>query len=230
MSSLDARIDELYQRPLGEFVSARSELARSVARADAGTVKRLKKPTVVPWAVNQLYWHARPAYDRLVKSGARLRAAQIAGLKRGGADVRKESDAHRHAVVEAVRSAEQLARAAGMHPDPNALTQMLEAVSLATTLSEAPGRFTTALKPAGFEALAGVPVKPVREPVQPTEHKPRGPSPAERRRIAALKNAERILERARAGEARARAAWERAKNMREVAERNLQALGDEESR
>lgn len=230
MSSLDARIDELYQRPLGEFVSARSDLARSVARADVGTVKRLKKPTVVPWAVNQLYWHARPAYDRLVKSGAALRAAQIAGLKRGSADVRRQSDAHRQALVDAVRSAEQLARAAGVHPDPNALTQMLEAVSLATKVSEPPGRFTTALKPAGFEALAGVPVKPVREAAQPKERKRQGPSPAERRHMAALKKAERNVERARAREARARAAWERAKNLREVAERNLHALGDEQSR
>jgi hypothetical protein len=45
-------------------------------------VKALKKPTLVPWAVNQVYWHARPVYDRLAKSGAALRSAQIAALER----------------------------------------------------------------------------------------------------------------------------------------------------
>ena len=65
-------------------------------------MKGLQKPTVVPWAVNQVYWHARPVYDRLVSSGEKLRAAQIEALKGRSADVRRATEAHRKALADAV--------------------------------------------------------------------------------------------------------------------------------
>src|SRR5438132_8944216 len=99
MSALDGRIDDLYQQPLSEFTSARNALAKSLTGADAKRVRALAKPTVVPWAVNQVYWHARAAYDRLMKSGERLRTAQIAALEGRRADVRTASDAHRRAIA-----------------------------------------------------------------------------------------------------------------------------------
>ena len=81
MSSVDAEIDNLYKAPLQEFVQLRAALAKRLTGADAQRVKALPKPTLVPWAVNQLYWWARPGDDRLTKSGAKLRAVQIAGLE-----------------------------------------------------------------------------------------------------------------------------------------------------
>src|SRR5262245_55547176 len=80
MSSLDSRIDDLYQLSLDEFIPARAALASSLSGDEKTRVKQLKKPTSVPWAVNQLYWHARPLFDRIVKSGATLRQAQLAAL------------------------------------------------------------------------------------------------------------------------------------------------------
>ena len=119
-------------------------------------MKALAKPTVVPWAVNQVYWRARGAYDRLLKAGERLRKAQIAALEGKSADVRGASDAHRRAIAEAAGEAERVARAAGSTPAPDALTRTFEALSLAPEPPETPGRFTEALAPAGFEALAGI--------------------------------------------------------------------------
>ena len=81
MSALDAKIDDLYRQPLGEFTGARNALAKTLTGDEAKRVKALAKPTVVPWAVNQVYWRARAAYDRLMKSGERLRKAQIAALE-----------------------------------------------------------------------------------------------------------------------------------------------------
>jgi hypothetical protein len=52
--SLDSRVDELYQLPLDEFTAARNALAKSLKGEEAESVKRLQKPTIVPWAVNQL--------------------------------------------------------------------------------------------------------------------------------------------------------------------------------
>ena len=162
MPPLDSKFDELYNGPLNEFVARRAALAKTLTGDEAQRVKGLQKPTVVPWAVNQLYWHARPVYDRLVSSGEKLRAAQIQALKGRPADVRRATDAHRNAVADAVTEALRLASAAGAHPGADELTKTLEAVSLARDLPEQPGRLTKLLRPAGFEALAGVPVKAVR--------------------------------------------------------------------
>jgi len=160
MSALDSSIDDLYQRPLNEFTPARNTLAKSLSGADAKRVRALAKPTLVPWAVNQVYWRARGAYDRLMKSGERLRTAQIAALEGRDADVRAATETHRHAIADAVREAERLAATAGSKPSPDALARSFEALSLATGSPEPPGRLTQALQPAGFEALAGVKPQP----------------------------------------------------------------------
>jgi hypothetical protein len=156
MSSLDAKIDDLYSRPLAEFTQTRNALAKTLTGADAARVKRLAKPAIVPWAINQLYWHARPVYDRVMKTGERLRHAQIAALEGKSADVRSAADAHRTAVAEAVKQAERFASDAGSHPGVDALTRTLESLSLAPTPPGEPGRLTEVLQPSGFEALAGI--------------------------------------------------------------------------
>jgi hypothetical protein len=157
VSALDAKIDHLYRLPLNEFTGARDALAKSLSGGDAARLRALAKPTVVPWAVNQVYWRARRTYDRLMKNGEKLRAAQIAALEGRAADVRAASDAHRRAIGEAVAEAARLAAPAGAKPSADALGRTFEALSLATNAPESPGRLTDALQPAGFEALAGIP-------------------------------------------------------------------------
>jgi hypothetical protein len=159
VASLDSEIDALYHKPLDEFTSARNALAKTLAGDDAARVRKLAKPTVVPWSVNQLYWHARPVFDRLRTAGERLRSAQIAALKGKSADLRGAGEAQRRAVADAVQHASALAAKAGSHPNADELTRTLEALSLAAELPEAPGRLTRPLQPAGFEALAGVPIR-----------------------------------------------------------------------
>lgn len=244
MPPLDRLIDDLYRGPLKEFVAARAALAKTLAGAEAKRVKGLPKPTVVPWAVNQLYWHARPVYDRLVSSGEKLRTAQIDALKGRPADVRRATEAHRKAMTDAVTEALRLASGAGTHPGADELTKTLEAVSLARNLPEPPGRLTKPLRPAGFEALAGVPVKarPSTEPVpgrtagpklvdktnsitgKKREEEERRKEADERRAKEATQRAEQAIARAKAQEARARAAWERATRDLATAELALTTL------
>lgn len=175
MSALDAKIDELYQGPLEQFIPTRTALAKTLSGADAQRVKKLPKPTVVPWAVNQVYWRARPTWDRVTKSGEKLRSAQIAALKGKSADVRGATDAQRTAIRDAVAAATKFATEAGASPGADALTRTFEALSLATGLPEPPGRLTRPLQPAGFEALAGVSIpaqvaaKSRAEPREPRE-------------------------------------------------------------
>jgi hypothetical protein len=159
--ALDDKIDDLYKQPLADFTRERNGLAKSLTGDDAKRVKALAKPTLVPWAVNQVYWHARGAYDRLLKAGEKLRKAQIATLEGKSADVRAAAEAHRRAIAEAVGEAERLAGSAGSKPAPDALSRTFEALSLAVEPPESPGRLTEALQPAGFEALAGItPTRP----------------------------------------------------------------------
>jgi len=254
MAPLDSKIDDLYKGPLTEFVAARAALAKTVAGDEAKRVKGLQKPTVVPWAVNQVYWRARPVYDRLAGSGEKLREAQIAALKGKASDVRRATEVHRKAMGEAVAEALRLASGAGVHPSADELTRTLEAVSLARDGTEPPGRLTKALRPAGFEALAGVPVKavPRAEPFAKAPAQAQGrpylvaktPSAApkrevenrrarqkeieeERRRKKAAERATQAVARAKAVEARTRSAWERAKRELAAAELALQRSRDE---
>lgn len=159
-SRLDAGIDDLYRTPLAEFVPARNALAKSVSGPDASRVKKLPKPTIVPWAVNQVYWRARPIYDRLLASGRALREAQVAALGGRKADLRAADEAHRNAIGEAVKEAERIAGAHGARPAADALMRTFEAVSLAPEPAEPHGRLTKPHQPAGFEALAGVRLSP----------------------------------------------------------------------
>jgi hypothetical protein len=232
--SLESKIDDLYRLPLSEFTGARNALAKTVSGPEAKRVRALGKPTVVPWAVNQLFWKARHVYERLMKSGEALRKAQLAALsgsRSKPADLQRAADAHRKALAEALKQAKALAESAGSRPDPDALSRTLESMSLAPERPQHPGRLTDLVRPAGFEALFNVPIGGVRAPAPEkaaTEESKERESPgdqdaadrkrerererelaAERRRVAAaVEVAEGEIERATAAEARAREASE----------------------
>jgi hypothetical protein len=245
--SLESRIDELYKLPPDEFVPARTALAKSLTGDEAKLVKALTKPTMVPWSVNQVYWHARDVYARVLKTGETLRDAQLTALKGRTSDVRGATTAHRHAIAEAVKAATSLASESGAQPDPDLLARMFEAVSLQRT-PEPHGRFTRPLQPQGFEALAGVEIKATPPSLRAVAEKEathvsappgRKPSAAEarvlkkqeqeaaeaaRKHAAALKAAETALAHAKTTESRARFEWEKAKKAVEEAERALADL------
>ena len=174
-SALEPKIDDLYRQPLSEFTGARNALAKVLSGDEAKRVKALAKPAIVPWAVNQVYWRARPTYERVMTSGEKLRTAQIAALEGKPADVRGAGEAHRRAIAEAVAEAERQAAAAGSKPAPDGLMRTFEALSLASAPPEAPGRLTEPLQPAGFEALAGVKPQQIGDPARVARHPARGP-------------------------------------------------------
>jgi hypothetical protein len=253
--TLEERIDQLYRLPLSEFTAARNALAKALARpdggkADAKRIGALTKPTLVPWTVNQVFWNARLVYERLMKSGGSLRAAQIAALNGRAqstpAEVKRAAEAHRTALAEAVRQATRLAGTEGAKPDVDELSRTLESLSLAPTRPERPGRLTEVVRPAGFEALAGVSPSLIN-PAEAGSHKEKSDSKrveeakralaaaaAERQREkelaahkrkaeAALNAAEQNFERRKAAEAEAREALDRAERAREGAHERLVA-------
>src|ERR687885_181562 len=165
---LERELDRLYGLPLGEFTQARNDLAARLRQAGqkeaADEVKALRKPTVAAWAVNQLARKHKADIRKLVRAGERLRKAQteaLAGsstrLRDAQADEReaiRALTAHARKLVDSDQTVERVAatlRAAAV--DPEAL-KVVEA-----------GRLTEEVTPAGFGALAGMPVpktKPAR--------------------------------------------------------------------
>jgi hypothetical protein len=234
--ALDDQIDDLYRLPLGEFTAARNALAKSLSGGDATRVKKLEKPTVVPWAVNQLYWHDRGAYDRLMKTGGAVRTAQIGALEGKNTDVRRATESHRKALAEAVERAIQLAAKHDASPGPEPLARTLEALST-SNVSFHPGRLTDTVQPAGFEALTGVtphalPARPTRvadskakaaaKPAPVVDREAMKRAEAERKaKEARVAAAERTLERARAAVTDARRALAEAEEHVRAAESAL---------
>jgi hypothetical protein len=202
--ALESQIDDLYRGALDEFTAARNALAKTLTGADAARVRKLAKPSIVPWTANQVYWRARSTYDRLLTSGARLRKAQIDALEGRRADVRAAGEAHRTAIANTVKEAMRIASAANVHPAVDALTRTVEALSLMKEPPAPPGRLTEPLQPAGFEALSGIPVREPRGAREP--HEPREPSePREPTRRQTAQARKREREEARQREATARA-------------------------
>lgn len=249
--TLDAQIDALYAVPLSQFVTARTALAKTVTGAEAKRIKSLAKPTTLPWVVNQLRWHERARYERVVKTGAAFRRAQIATLEGRASRGHETSTAHKDALADALKAAMALAANAGVHVDADALLRMLETISTADSLKEAHGRFTEVVQPAGLEALLGIAVKtpvagrggPPTPPAKVREDAPasdaslssraalrlveqqqRERAEAAARRAEAVRIAERALAKARAEEAEALRAWHEARDRADAADRALIAL------
>jgi hypothetical protein len=160
-----ASIDELYQLPLAEFTPARNALAtrlRKSGRAtDADDVRSLVKPSIPAWAVNQVFWKHRSAFDRLLTSGDRLRKAQSSALAGKSGDVRGALDCVREALSELSRLAASELETVGHNPSPGvmrAVTATLEALSAYGTAATAPhmGRLVDDVDPPGFETLAAL--------------------------------------------------------------------------
>ncbi|MDX6577071.1 MAG: hypothetical protein QOE96_3024 [Blastocatellia bacterium] len=161
-------VDALFKLPLTEFISARKTLATRLKRDGHGhesdRVKSMVKPSISAWAVNQIYWMHREAFDRLIATGQNFRRAQSSRLAAKVAEMRGALDARREALSELSTLATSVLRDAGYNPTPDMVrrvTTTLEAMSAYALLPDdlAPGRLTQDVDPPGFDSLASfVPV------------------------------------------------------------------------
>jgi DNA repair exonuclease SbcCD ATPase subunit len=153
-------VDALFELPLAEFIGARNSLAARLKKGgradDANLVKALAKPSISAWAVNQLHWKHREAFDRLRATSERVRQGQTSHP-----DIRGSLEARREALSHLLDLATVLLRDAGHNPTPDTLhriTTTLEAVSAYGTLSDGPtpGRLIQDVEPPGFGSLASL--------------------------------------------------------------------------
>ena len=162
---LSSDLDALFQLPLNEFTGARNALASRLQKAgrkeEADQVRRLTKPPISAWVVNQLFWKERTWFDRLLASGAKLRHAQAAGLAGKPINVHDPLKAQREALNELSRQAAVFLSKDGHAPSPDVLRRVtldLQGLAAQDTSADgpAPGRLTADVKATGFDALAAL--------------------------------------------------------------------------
>jgi hypothetical protein len=236
MATLDADIDHLYQLPLTEFTAARNALAKR-AGDRRSAVQALQKPSAAAWAINQLYWQRRPAFNRLIAASERLRAAHARVLTGNRADVAAAERAHTEALRAAFEDIRSLLAAAGEKPSAAVAGDIRDTLQ-ALPSDDPAGRLVRPIAPLGFAALlkmlpggdgGGEPAAPVLSgPVgvpAPYRHAPAGKQDAasRRREQAAAVRAEREARRAAAERKRQRVALERQIREARAAERDQEA-------
>jgi len=170
--SLTQAAADLYALPPADFTAARDELARQARSAgqrdDAAVIKKLARPTVSAWLVNQLVRAAQQPMRRLYELGEALHAAQ---QELAGDRLRELSAQRRQLIAELMPEVSRLAADSGVTASGSALDEVratLEAALADEGAREAvrSGQLTRALRYAGLgevdlaAALAVVP--PVR--------------------------------------------------------------------
>jgi len=163
---------QLYALSPAEFISARDELAgqaRAAGQRDvAAGIKKLARPTVSAWLVNQLVRAAPAQMSRLFELGEALQEAQrtLAGNR-----LRELSGQRRQSVAELLPIASELADRAGQPASSGVLAEVRATLEAAIADAEAraavqSGQLTKALTYAGLgevelsAALASQPPSP----------------------------------------------------------------------
>lgn len=231
-----AAIDELYGLPLDEFTPARNALAKELQTAGerdaASDVKKLKKPTLDAWAVNQLARGEAKRVKTLVELEDKIRSA------RSPDDMRAASDERRALIADLVARAEAILEEGGHAASASTVRKILQTLQAAPDEEERgallEGRLTEALTPTGFGDMGGFDVAIER----PAGARADARDDRARRRAERLaqeaadaeSEAERLTAEAETAERRARkaasaaaAARERATKLRARAERAASA-------
>jgi chromosome segregation ATPase len=222
-------IDELFALPPEQFTAARDALAKRLkaeGNSDASAaVKKLARPTVAAWALNQLPHQHPEVVEEVVAAGAELRRAQrraLSGIADAGMSAATQD--RREAVRNATDAAARILSSAGREPATveRDIQAALEAATndpaIAEELQE--GRFS---KPPALEAdlggLMALSLAAAGEPeTVPPPSKARD-DPQERRRREHERKIDEARQRATAtsrvaleAEARAEAAAEQAES------------------
>lgn len=146
----DDAVAAVYQAPLPEFVAERKRLAGELKaagdKAAAARLLKLGRPPISAWAVNQLWWHARAAFDALFETAQQLRDGKLDAMA-----------PHREAIAKLRAHAGKLLTAAEHGATEGTLrkvTQTLSALAAAGGWEpDEPGALAADRDPPGFEAI-----------------------------------------------------------------------------
>jgi len=227
----DDQIDHLYQVPLDEFTNARNALAKESGES---AIKKLEKPNLAAWAVNQLYWHERKLYDEVIKTSTQVRTAHRLMLSGKASDVTAAETFHAEAMRKAKDAIRRMLEAAGNSAADAVMTPVTETLDALPTTDTA-GRLTRPLRRTGFEALQGITItakaerpapklEPKKSAAENESEKDRRKREADQQELARVKERLRFAE---AAEREAEASIERATRALERAERTRERIETE---
>jgi hypothetical protein len=225
----DAEIDGLYALPPGEFVQRRDGLARSLREAGereaAEEVKKLRKPSVAAWTLNQLARREKMRLRGLFTAGERLRTAHEHVLAGGPLDeLERARDDERNAIGELVGAARPLLEEAG-HPSTEAMLDRVRDTLHAAVVDEELGRRLRAGRLEKEEQATGfgfTSLPTTAKPRRPASARPkRGEKPAQEAAAAARR--ERAEEAARQKRLRAQESLRAARDALTEAERAVKS-------
>jgi len=236
--NFEDHVDALFKLPLAEFTGARNDLAARLKREgranDSNFIKKLAKPSISAWAVNQLHWNHRDVFDRLLATSQRFRQSQTSHAGTRVADWRGSLDARREALSHLSDLATVLLREAGHNPTPDTIhrvTTTLEALSAHATLSGGPilGRLTQDVDPPSFASLASLmpaidTTKSNEEPMMVTASQESGSAAAKTRQARPTEKTHKLSdeETRRARIAAAKASLQEARRSLTEAQRRVQ--------
>ncbi len=219
--TFDDAIRELFQVPHAAFVGERKRLAAALKAAGdkpGGTrLGKLGRPPISAWAVNQLWWREREAFDHLLATAARIREGDLGGTA-----------AHREALTDLRTRATAILADAGHGNTESTLRRIattLSAIAATGTFDpDPPGALTADRDPPGFEA-AGIGIPGLAASVAAAPSKPARANEAARsdpdtaERDEAAERAEAARRQAEVAEAAAARRREDAAKAKRVAER-----------
>jgi hypothetical protein len=237
---MDKAEDALYGLPLEQFTPERDELAKRLRkegdRDAADRVKKLRKPTVAAWAVNQVARTQPKAIRELGKAGEALRDAQAAIVAgKGSADkLRSATERERAVVQELMDAARGLLSGSGKGLSESVLEDVAETLRAAavdddTREAVLAGRLDRERRAAGLGAgLEGFAVSGGATRAKPAPAKPKA-APGKAKQAAEEREAARKVEAqrqeavraARAAAKEASTAAKRAEREHELAESRL---------
>jgi hypothetical protein len=219
--------------PPDEFVVARDRLAGELKDAgkaeEAAEVKKLRRPSIVAWAVNAASRERPQDVAALREAGQELRRAQRKALSGGGGeDLRRATD-DRRVLIQTLADAgvEAIGARGGAHRD--AIAETFDAASVDDELGQRlqAGILDREARPtAGFGAIEGFEV--LQGGGSEDDEDTAGEDPAEVRRER-VREAREAAQRAAAAERAADKARRRADELREKAAATVTAAREAES-
>jgi hypothetical protein len=225
-------VRELYSLPPEEFTAARDRLAadlKEAGKADqAAAVKKLRKPSIVAWAVNAAARDRPEDVEALRAAGQALRRAQRKALSGGGGEDLRQATDERRALVGSLAEAGVAAIGARGSAHRDAIAATFDAASIDDELGQRlqAGMLEREARPtAGFGAIEGF---EVLQGGGGDEGEPAEEDPAEVRRER-TKEARAAEQRAAAAERAAETAHRRAEGLKEKATAAVNAARDAES-
>lgn len=190
MAGLRSIAQELYGRPMSEFIAARKEAADDADDKElAQQVKSLRKPSAAAWAVNALARERAELVEEVVELGEQLRDAQSDS---DGSRTRLLDRARRDLTRQALDEATELVRASGGTLSAQAAAGVEETLRAAMTDPDAANAVQDGLLVATFAAnpfeavdLTDVVAIPPEGARPRTKKVQQGPTQLERKRIEA---------------------------------------------